>query len=98
MVIVIELPSVGKSVGAFQVRIFCNSVIIYKIHPMLMWLRKNPVLKPLKYVKTHLQQTHSHLFQCAKVINCAARPGHPLESWLTEKMHVVILDMCICLG
>lgn len=54
-----------------------------------MWLRKKPSLKPLKYMKTHPPRTHSHLLQCAKVINCAARPGHALESWLIEKIPVI---------
>lgn len=47
-----------------------------------MWSREKPVLKPLNYVNTPPQQTHSHLFQCAKVINCCMGPQDPLEIWL----------------
>lgn len=57
--------------------------IVYKIlQTMWMWFREKPVLKPLNYVNTPPQQTHSHLFQCAKVINCCMGPQDHLEIWL----------------
>lgn len=58
-----------------------------------MWLRENPILKPLKYVNTSPQQTHLHLFHCAKVINWTTGPEDPLEIWLTEKICIFIRDL-----
>lgn len=68
--------------------------ISYKIL-LWMWLRKNPILKSLKYVNTSPQEIHLYLFQCAKVINSTTGPEDPLETWLTQKICIFIPD---CLG
>lgn len=51
-----------------------------------MWSREKPILKPLNYVNTPPQQTLSHLFQCAKVINCCMGPQDPLDIWLIKTL------------
>ncbi|KAK4828043.1 hypothetical protein QYF61_023081, partial [Mycteria americana] len=62
-----------------------------------MWSQMRPLLQPLRYASPP-QHSRSDLFTCAKVLNCNTGPGDPPETWLLERVRVLIRDMCICWG
>ncbi|KAK4829355.1 hypothetical protein QYF61_003282 [Mycteria americana] len=62
-----------------------------------MWSQMRPLLQPLRYANPP-QHSWSDLFTCAKVLNCNTGPGDRPETWLLERVRVLIRDTCICWG
>ncbi|KAK4832807.1 hypothetical protein QYF61_025675 [Mycteria americana] len=61
------------------------------------WSQRRPLLQPLRYANPP-QHSQSDLFTCAKVLDCNTGPGDPPETWVLERVRVLVRDMCICWG